>query len=197
MRCRTDVAGDGEIRPPKLGTTRTIGDNSAVSFWDEVDLVARSLSELNYFDLLGVAPDVDPLAIRDAYFDRLRRFHPDRYLASSTRDQQLQLARICARIGEAYRVLCNAEQRASYKASLSGGRTRMTPARPTLTDSRDPRTEKARNLLASANELAARGSRSAARAKLQLALQFEPESAALQAALEALDAPAPRSQEGG
>jgi hypothetical protein len=42
-------------------------------------------------------------------------------------------------------------------------------------------------LLAGAQALAARGNRPAARAKLELALQFEPDSAALRQALEVID----------
>jgi curved DNA-binding protein CbpA len=156
-----------------------------VEFWGHVDALVDRLSSVNYFELLGVAPDAKPLAIRDAYYQALRRYHPDRYVARErAAERQRKLALICARIGEAYRTLSNPTRRAAYLEALAAGETRTRPGRRRgLTDSRDPRTDKGRSLLASARDLAARGNRAGARAKLELALQFEPESVALAAAL--------------
>jgi curved DNA-binding protein CbpA len=153
---------------------------------DSIRKLAARLAEMSYFELLGVSAEADPLAIRDAYYATLRRYHPDRYLG--TRIDQRELARICARIGEAYRCLSHPARRAEYLGTLRRGETRARPSRrTTLGDSRDPRGEKARVLLAGAQALAARGNRAAARAKLELALQFEPDSAALRQALEVID----------
>jgi curved DNA-binding protein CbpA len=154
---------------------------------DSIRKLAARLAEMSYFELLGVSVEADPLAIRDAYYATLRRYHPDRYLGAGP-DYQRELARICARIGEAYRCLSHPARRAEYLGTLRRGETRARPSRrTTLGDSRDPRGEKARVLLAGAQALAARGNRAAARAKLELALQFEPDSAALRQALEVID----------
>ena len=153
---------------------------------DSISKLASRLAEMSYFELLGVSAEADPLAIRDAYYATLRRYHPDRYLGAGI--DQRELARICARIGEAYRCLSHPARRAEYLGTLRRGETRARPSRrTTLGDSRDPRGEKARVLLAGAQALAARGNRAAARAKLELALQFEPGSAALRQALEVID----------
>src|SRR5690606_22553365 len=141
---------------------------------------------MSYFELLGVSADADPLAIRDAYYASLRRYHPDRFLGAGI--DQHQLARICARIGEAYRCLSHPARRAEYLGTLRAGETRARPSRrTTLGDSRDPRGGQARVRRAGAQSLAARGNHAAARAKLERALQFEPESAALRRALAVVD----------
>lgn len=166
-------------------------DNPFVGDWTELEKLIARLTELSYFELLGVAADAEPLVIRDAYYAALRRYHPDRYAGAGPHYQR-ELARVCARVGEAYRCLCHPRRRAEYHATLRAGETRARPMRrSTLSDVRDPCGEKARVLLAGARELAERGNRAAARAKLELALQFEPGSQALRRALELLDDPSP------
>lgn len=162
-----------------------------MEFWHHVDALVDNLSSVNYFELLAVSPDSPPLAVQDAYYQALRRYHPDRYVVGpDAAARQRKLALICARVGEAYRVLSNPTQRAAYLDGLAGGQTRSRPTtrRRSLTDSRDPRTDKGRSLLESARDLVARGNHAGARAKLELALQFEPESAVLAAELAELAA---------
>lgn len=164
-----------------------------MDFWEHVDRIVGRLSSLDYFELLQVPRDAEPLAIRDAYYRALRRYHPDRHVGGERAPaRQQKLALLCARIGEAYRVLSDPARRAEY---LAAGETRSRPrARRILADSRDPRTDKGRSLLASARDLIARGNIPGARAKLELALQFEPESAALRRELDGL-APVKRAGE--
>lgn len=158
-----------------------------MEFWEHVDQLVDALPHLDYFGLLGIGRDAEPLAIQDAYYAMLRRYHPDRHAGADPIRQQ-KLALLCARIGEAYRVLSSPPRRAEYTAGLASGHTRSRPGRrTTLTDSRDPRTDKGRTLLSGARELAARGNVAGARAKLELALQFEPESAALRRELDELE----------
>ena len=160
-----------------------------MGFWETVDELVGRLDSISYFELLGVATDAQPMVIQDAYYAALRRFHPDGHLAGDrVADRQRQLSLICARVGEAYRTLSNPETRATYLAT-GAARTTTVPRKRSPTDSRDPRTDKGRSMLASARELLERGNRSGARAKLELALQFEPESKVLR---EELDNLAPR-----
>lgn len=183
------VAGE---TPPELPVGGAIGNNHGVDFWAEVETLHAALGEMSYFEILGVAPDCSAVELTAAYHQALRRFHPDRHIAKTIgydgTHALRMLAQICARVGEAYRVLSKAATRAEYMSSLAVGTKRQRKQRVTFTETRDPKSEKARNLLASARDLRGRGSRSAAKAKLDLALQFEPESSVLNRERDALEA---------
>lgn len=160
-----------------------------MGFWEDVAALCARLGALSYFELLEIEPGADALALRDAYHAMLRRYHPDRS-AGATPAQQRQLAVICARVGEAYRCLSHPVYCASYLAQLAGGQVRSRQTRrSTISDHRDPRGLTARSLLDGARQLRGRGNRAGARAKLELALQFEPDSAVLRHELDALARP--------
>ena len=170
-----------------------MGIITAVDFWTDAMALAAALSRTSYLELLGIdaleiADPNKPTALTDAYHASLRRYHPDRHALGSTSEQKEALARICARIGEAYRVLSKQSSRESYLADLEdGGHQRAKRAtKSALVETRDPKSEKARVLLESAIALRNGGNDAAARAKLDLALQFEPDSRALKEAREAL-----------
>ena len=50
------------------------------AFQAEIRELARVLPELDYFQLLGIARGAPAEEIRDAFFERSKRFHPDRYM---------------------------------------------------------------------------------------------------------------------
>ena len=168
------------------------GDTSLVEFWDHVERLASALGQTSYFEILELEPTAAAIELTDAYHKALCRYHPDRHLMTANPARQRQLAQICARIGEAYRVLSKQKTRLAYIAGLKEGDTRQRTKRTTLNERRDPKTEKTRQLLASARQLFNRGNRSGAKAKLGLALQFEPDSAALAALRDEME-PAPSS----
>jgi len=163
-----------------------------VDFWAHVERLSKALAETSYFELLNIEPDASVLDLTAAYHRALKRYHPDQHMMSgSNREKEQQLARICARIGEGYRVLSKQSTRLTYIQALNRGEMRPQAKRATLGDRRDPKTEKARVLLTSAKQLIARGASASARAKLELALQFEPSSSTLKATLAELSAPKP------
>lgn len=43
----------------------------------EIDAAHRALASATHYQVLGVAPDATPEAVREAYLDRTRRFHPE------------------------------------------------------------------------------------------------------------------------
>ncbi len=176
------------------------GDNRRVDFWAEVEHLESVLAEVSYFDLLGVNPDAvsQGAILTDAYHAALRRFHPDRHAVGSSASQREALARICARVGESYRVLSSPTRRAEYEHSLETGEPLERTKRATVRETRDPKGEKARALLASGLQLLAKGNAAGALAKIELALQFEPESEALgQAREQCAPAEAPADDDGG
>ena len=160
-----------------------------MEFWDHVERLASVLGQTSYFEILELEPTAHAVELTEAYHKALRRYHPDRYLMHANPAQQRQLAQICARVGEAYRVLSKQKTRLAYIEALKDGETRHRSKRSTLGERRDPKTEKARQLLASARELFNRGNRSGAKAKLGLAIQFEPKSAALAALRDEIEPP--------
>ena len=88
--------------------------------------VYPTLDRYSYYQLMRVAQNADARAIRASYYKIATQLHPDRYqslaIDPATRDR---LETIYARINEAYRVLSNAEKRATYDAGLAKGKLRF------------------------------------------------------------------------
>lgn len=83
------------------------------------DLVAR-LDELDYFQVLNIAPEADGPHIRAAYHQQARRFHPDRYAYLGAERLVADLSRITKRITEAYVVLRDDRKRELYRQNIQG-----------------------------------------------------------------------------
>ncbi len=69
---------------------------------------------LSHYQLLGVTADADGAAIRRAYLDRSKRFHPDSWFRKSIGDFGPQLSRAFQRVSLAYQVLTDEELRLDY-----------------------------------------------------------------------------------
>jgi Ca-activated chloride channel family protein len=65
----------------------------------------------NYYALLGIPRNADPVEIRSAYFEAARRFHPDTNPDADANERFLQ-------VQEAFEILSNPEKRANYDAHL-------------------------------------------------------------------------------
>jgi len=81
----------------------------------QLELVAETVQQQNYFWALGVEPDATPVAVERAYAELAMAFHPDRYRGASLADKELASA-VFERLGEAYRVLRDPVQRRAYAA---------------------------------------------------------------------------------
>lgn len=84
---------------------------------DEIDAMFGRLGEGPYA-LLGVARDATRPEVRSAYFERMKRFHPEVF-----GDRELSLYRprveaIHAALTEAFATLCDAQRRAALDAAL-------------------------------------------------------------------------------
>jgi len=86
----------------------------------EIERRARSINELDHFQTLGVARDATTEKIRAAYFSLAKLWHPDR-LPSDLLDKKADVARIFARISDAYKTLSDEGKRNEYLAELSQG----------------------------------------------------------------------------
>lgn len=155
------------------------------AFWVELQKIDQQLNGSDYYQLLGCARDADVEELRERYERQVRVLHPDRHVRETDPERQKCLTRIYARIGEAFRVLSHPHNRAKYDLALRDGETRFEEGRSDKNPrpERDPNNPQARSLLEQAQALIASNDRRAARAKLQLAKQYEPGSKAIEEAL--------------
>jgi curved DNA-binding protein CbpA len=89
------------------------------------DRIFPTLDGRSYYQLLNVPDTADTATIRAAFFKLAAQLHPDRFHALPDEALKDRLETIYARIGEAYRVLGNAERRATYDRSLGTGAKRL------------------------------------------------------------------------
>ncbi|MET0386355.1 MAG: J domain-containing protein [Polyangiales bacterium] len=151
------------------------------------------LDELDYYALLGVAPDATIDAIKAGFRDFARRYHPDRFAGDTQRTADA--TRVYVRATEAYRVLLHPEQRRVYDESLREGQLRLGPQsnrrsqRPVSgTPQGDAVHARARPFLARAEQALASGDRKQARLNLKIALQHDPGSVLLREKLAEIEA---------
>jgi curved DNA-binding protein CbpA len=69
-------------------------------------------------ELIGVSEDASVEAVRAAFFQLARKWHPDR-LPAFLADMRADATRVFAKINEAHRILSNEEQRREYYQSRS------------------------------------------------------------------------------
>ncbi|MEO6598873.1 MAG: DnaJ domain-containing protein [Polyangiaceae bacterium] len=100
----------------------------AVQNQEEVDLTLeqqhvlldldRRLDKIDHYELLGVQPAAAVKVIRNAYFERVRLFHPDRHFGKPLGRFQAPLLRVFGKFTEAYEALRRPESRAEYDRYL-------------------------------------------------------------------------------
>lgn len=139
-----------------------------------------SLDDLDYYALLGVAPDASPADIKAGFRAFARRYHPDRFAGDA---QGVSEATLIYRRGtEAYRVLTHPEQRRCYDEQVKQGKLRLSPqaaasVRPSgRTGAPDAVHARARPFLARAEQAMAAGDLKQAKLNYQIALQHDPAS---------------------
>jgi curved DNA-binding protein CbpA len=79
----------------------------------------HQLEVWSYYRLLGIAPDADKAAIRAAYFELSRVFHPDTMFRKRLGSYKPKMEAIFRRLTEAYQVLGKAKLRAAYDEYLA------------------------------------------------------------------------------
>ncbi len=94
------------------------------AFEKELHDVLQRLKNANYYETLGLLSDADDEAVKKAYFDRAKRYHPDALSGHHFQDPELAQKRvkaIFAKIGDAYAALQTAEGRKQYRQQLEAG----------------------------------------------------------------------------
>ena len=77
------------------------------------------LDSVTHYELLHVEPTADKRAIKNAYFEIVNVFHPDRYFGKRLGSYKHKLERLFARLTEAHDALTRAAPRAEYDAYLA------------------------------------------------------------------------------
>jgi DnaJ-class molecular chaperone len=95
------------------------------AFDDYVIKIHEVLDKLDYYRLLGVDRNARIPEVKKAFFAIANKFHPDRNRDADPRIAQA-IYDIFKRLNEAYRVLCDHEQRKQYEACVAGGKLRLT-----------------------------------------------------------------------
>ncbi len=98
------------------------------TFQAEIRGLARALPGLDYFAILGVSRAATADEIRDAFFERSKTFHPDRYFKKELGPYAGLLTEIYKRIVAAHDVLRDTKLRASYTRTLSDTTSSAKPS---------------------------------------------------------------------
>ncbi|HEU5073652.1 MAG TPA: DnaJ domain-containing protein [Polyangiaceae bacterium] len=91
---------------------------AVIQAWD------ATIDESTYYEILGILEIADDEAIKNAYREFARAFHPDVHPDASA-EVARTLRRIFQRGVEAYRTLCDPKLRAAYDMALARGAIRM------------------------------------------------------------------------
>ena len=165
-------------------------------FEAEVMALQDGLDSSSYYEFLGLRPGCDYVAIREAFYARAQRFHPDRFVASRSESVKRAAYTVYKRMSEAFNVLIDPHLRNAYDEARMKGETRLSEvarARRLTAGERQLANQFARIYLRSAQAKIERGELKAAWIDVQLGLSLE-EAPVLRELLEQIqkhpDAPA-------
>ena len=157
------------------------------------DLAARE-GKISHYELLGIPADADSGAVRRAFLERSRKFHPDAWYRKELGELGPLLTRAFQRINTAYQVLGDDEARAAYDeanlhlftdrdrelirqrgVAMADEERRARERRERLLRMKGvARIGAARQLVEQATKHAAEGNRTAALAELATARELDP-----------------------
>lgn len=156
---------------------------------------AAVLEVSTYYELLGLLEIADDAAVKAAFHEFARAFHPDCHLDFDPQTAAV-LRRVFQRGAEAYRVLSNPELRPRYDLALAKGQLRLGDSdMPRVANvgvgarSLDElcRTASAKRFAARADDLISSGDLASAKRELMLALREDGQNQELEERLDALD----------
>ena len=116
---RGEIEGAVEVTP-RLSQAAAQGELSADDqrFADDVRSRVRMASRQNAYARLGVEAKASSEAIRNAYLDAAKRFHPDR-AAGALSSLEAELQTLFGLLKDAYEQIATPDARAEYDASLT------------------------------------------------------------------------------
>jgi curved DNA-binding protein CbpA len=143
----------------------------------EVARLHGGLDSLSYYEFLSLRPGCDYVAVREAFYARAQRFHPDRFVFASGDSLRDAAYEVYKRMTEAFNVLMDPQLRVAYDAVRLKGDARLSDvarARRRLSaEERQVSNPFARIYLRSAKAKHERGELTAAWIDCQLGLSLE------------------------
>lgn len=142
----------------------------------EVARLVDGMNRLSYYDFLGLHPDCDYIVVRDAFYARAQRFHPDRFVSMEGQTVKRAVYSVYKRMTEAYNVLSDPEQRRAYDEGLARGEVRLDAlerSRRLDADERQVSNQFARIYLRAARDKLRRGDVTGAWIDVELGLSIE------------------------
>ena len=110
----------------QLGPLPPVATPANPNFKEQVYALHRALDSATHYELLGVPDNAPPAAIRQAFHELIRVFHPDRHFGEALGELRPMLDRIATHLNRAYDVLARGETRQEYDQYLNAiGRTRQ------------------------------------------------------------------------
>ena len=109
----SEPPGSGPARPENLSKELTLRWNEVVGYGNRID-------EQNYFQMLEITPNAESDQIRDAYFAKVKHWHPDR-LPRELEPLRETADVIFGYLTDAEKTLSDPEQRKEYIKAVQGG----------------------------------------------------------------------------
>lgn len=92
----------------------------------EIARLYDGIEELSYYEFLALDRSTDYVAVRDAFYARAQRFHPDRFVATYGQTVKQAVYAVYKRMTEAYQVLSDPELRRRYDDTRAQGGLRLS-----------------------------------------------------------------------
>ncbi len=122
------TSGNGQSSSAKAARTRVPEASAEAGRVDcslqiDVEIQEQILSfeaklDRSYYEILGVAPDANDRAIKRAYFQLSKIFHPDRYFGREIGDFAARLDRVFKKVALAYELLMDPTTRAEIERTM-------------------------------------------------------------------------------
>jgi curved DNA-binding protein CbpA len=91
-----------------------------------IDAQHREVTHASYYVILGVDPQATGAQLKDAYYRRVSRLHPDLYKDALDAETRQKLVAVYSLVVEAYQILSSQERRPVYDRVLARGRLRLS-----------------------------------------------------------------------
>lgn len=159
---------------------------------EETKQVAADLDLLDYFQILGCAPETPLREMKAQYHQLQKNYHPDAFFGSPDRELRAAVLKISKRVSEAYVILRDPQKRARYIKDISGP-DRDNKLRYTDESERELRRERlhetgktpqGQKLFKKASDAMKASDWASAERDLRTALIFEPDSDLFKSTLE-------------
>ena len=85
-----------------------------------IQTLRAGLETLDHYQLLEVSPEAKPAAIKKAYIEAAKRYHPDVLARLGLQDIKAEASEVFSQLTQAFDVLSNSEMRKTYDAEQRG-----------------------------------------------------------------------------